>query len=184
MAPQVIDLRKPSPLEKERGESAPREMPPPARREPDTIEWGAMEYQAREHGPYWFIGAGAIATALVILGILTRSWFFVAFIGLAYLTLVMYAKRLPREVRFKITADGVEAGVKFFRFPDLKSFWILDTPEGKELSLETEQTLSPYVRLPLGKTNSEAIRRRLKGVVPEKEHREFITERLTRSLGL
>ncbi|MEK7082365.1 MAG: hypothetical protein AAB915_01655 [Patescibacteria group bacterium] len=156
-------------------------------RRPDTggekISWSALEHEERERGPYWFLGPGVIALALVIFGIFARSWFFVAFVGLAYSVLLAYARRAPREIEFRVSSDGVYAGTAFHPYSELKSFWIFETPDYKELSIETTKLLTPYLRLPLGDADPDRVGRAIAQFLPEEEHKEFISDHIARSLG-
>lgn len=189
MSQKVIDLRK-----------ANAEQVPPSRKEGKTnksfheyapekrgetlVQWRADEYQRTEYGQYWFVKIGAAAVVLVILGIFTRSYFFIAFVALAFIVIVMYAKRPPRAVLFFIEKKGVRAGKKLYAFGDLKSFWISDTHNGEsELSLETTHMLQPFVRLPLGAADTQGVRRALLRALPEKEHEELFTDQIARKIG-
>ena len=148
------------------------------------IEWSALEYEKREPSVGWFLFTGGIALALVLLGILTRNYFFIALVSLAFFTLIMYIKRGPRRLEGAITQDGVYIGKRGYEFPQLKSFWIFNKPELCELSLETNITFSPFVRVPLKNTEIERLRAVLSKFLPEEEHKEFISDQLARSLGL
>ena len=174
MAERTIDLRKKSFA----GDAAPR-----VREAPETINWSALEHEARERGPYWFLGPGAIALALIIFGIFAHSYFFIAFIALAFTVLLMYAHRPPREITLQIGGDGVYAGKTHYQFSELKSFWIFEKPEEKELSLETAKLLSPYLRIPLGSADPQQVKDMLARFLPEQEHKEFISDQIAKSLG-
>lgn len=148
------------------------------------LEWTAYEYAYREHGPAWFLTAGGAATLLIVIGILAKSYFFIAFVALAFVVIMLYAKRKPQKISFVLTKEGVKAGRKFYNFSDLKSFWIFEKSGAKELSLETSKTLAPFVRLPLGDTDPKKIRKILNGSLPEKEHKELVSDQIAKNLGL
>lgn len=150
---------------------------------PEEVTWSALEHEDRERGPYWFLVPGIIALALVIFGIFARSWFFVAFVGLAYAVLVAYAHRPPRRMEFRVAGDGVFVGNAHHPYAELKSFWIFDAPDRKELSVETTKILMPYLRLPLGDADPERVGRAIARFLPEEEHKEFISDQIARSLG-
>ncbi len=171
--PDVIDLR------------SKKEEMRPARdlQKSDMIEWSALEYEARERTQGWYIFMGGAATLLVILGILAGSYFFIAFVLLAFVVMVMYAKRSPRRMDFSITSEGIRAGTKFYRMSDLKSFWIFNSPNAKELSLEVKSGFMPFLRFPLGDTNPEEVKRVLLNFIPEEEHKELMTDQIARGLG-
>ena len=144
MAKGTVDLRAKS-------FAAPAALAPAARHEENHEEmaWTALEHEERERGPYWFLGPGIAALALVIFGIFAHSYFFIAFVVLAYAVLIAYAHRPPREISFRIASDGFWAGTAHHPYAGLKSFWIFSAPDHRELSLETAHLLSPYLRIPL-----------------------------------
>lgn len=148
------------------------------------LEWSALEYEKRELGVGRLLLAGSIALTLVLLGIITQNYFFIAFMVLAFFTLIMYLKKEPRELEIAITPNGVYIGKRGYEFSKLKSFWIFNRPELRELSLETNITFSPFVRVPLENTDVEKLRTVLSKFLPEEEHKEFISDQIARRLGL
>lgn len=156
----------------------------PTKQKTEFLEWSAPEYKEKERGPYWFFAPGTIALALTVFGVLTKSYFFAVFIVLAFLVLAMYKKKTPRTIFFALTGESVQAGNKIYPFSNIKSFWIFDLEDGRELSLEIKSALLPFIRLPLGSMDSDKIRPFLLHFVPEEEHKELASEKIARSLGL
>ena len=193
MAKGTIDLRKVSPAGTagSGGDKRPESMPilpryirsAVTKQEPETIEWRALEHEDRERGPYWFLGPGVAALAFVIFGIFAHSYFFIAFVVLAYIVLLMYTRRPPREIDFRVAGDGVHIGAKHYPFAELKSFWIFDAHDHKELSIETGHLLTPYLRIPLGDMDPDRVGHMISRYLPEEEHKEFISDQIARGLG-
>mgnify|MGYP001574464478 FL=1 len=187
MTERTINLkdREPLPQEKPRREKTTAAPPAKPQGEPKKhlLQWSALEYAARERGPYWFLPPSAVALAFVIFGILIRSWFFAAFVALALFVVLLYAKRPPREYRFTIAKEGVYIGETLHRFSELKSFWIIETVEPPELSLETTRRLRPYLHIPLGDMHPNRIKNALSDFLPEEKHKEFFTDQIARSIG-
>lgn len=147
-----------------------------------SFSWKAKEYDRKTRSTAWHLLIGGIATALVVVGIFSQSYFFILFVALAYAVFMMYEKKIPGEIEFSVSAEGVRTGRALHRFSELKSFWIFTDSEPQELSLETAKTLSPFLRLPLKDVDPEQIRQFLKNFLPEKEHKEFITDQIEKSL--
>ena len=176
MAKGTIDLRAKS--------YAPPGAPSPRQEgEPEAVEWSALEHEERQRGPYWFLGPGIFALALVIFGVFAHSYFFIAFVALAYGVLLAYAHRPPRTIEFRVTSDGVQVGATHHPFSELKSFWIFAAPDHRELSLETTHLLSPYLRIPLGDMDPDRVGHAISRYLPEEEHKEFISDQIARSFG-
>ena len=182
MAEDVIDLRKFAQNKK----SAPghTELSPEPFNIPNSIEWEAYEYEKHERGPYWILFPGGIAVLLIVLGILAQSYFFIAFTILAFIVFMMYEKKGPQKLQFSVSSAGVGVGKRIYPFAELKSFWIFNRPDVKELSVETARKLTPYIRIPLGEADPEKIQQVLSQYLPETEHKEFATDQITRSFGL
>lgn len=151
---------------------------------PVIFEWKTLEYEKTKKGPYWFITVSIAAAIFIIVGILSKSYFFAIFIALALIVLIMYIRRGPAEITFSITAKGIRVGKKIYTFQEIQSFWIFDEEEGTELSLETNQLLIHYIHLPLGNQDPEKLREVLRRFIPEKEHAESITDQIAKSIGL
>ena len=178
MDDRTIDLRN-----KEVIEAEIEEQPLPATRKKElSLEWSSHEYEKKERGTSWHMAIAAVALALVVVGIMTRSYFFIAFVALAYATFLMYEKRAPVEISFAVNGEGVQVGKKLYHFSELKSFWIFRKANPQELSLHTDHTLFPYIRIPLRNVDAERLRMLLRNSLPEEEHQEFITDHIDRAL--
>lgn len=147
------------------------------------FSWSVPEYESREYSIHWFLIIGAIALVFVLVGIVNGNIFFAVLIGLAYAVMVLYAKRVPRDLQVTITREGMLLGTAFHPFKELQSFWIFESSDVRELSLETGHTMIPFVRIPLGNADAEKIRTCLSGFLPEKEHQELFSDVVTRSIG-
>lgn len=148
-----------------------------------AVEWTAPEYVAYEYKKKWYIIMTGFTILMVIWGIFSKSYFFLTFIILAFALMLIYARRKPNIISFSLTGRGVQTGKKFYGFSDLKSFWIFQLPTGDELSLETQKSTQPTIRIPLGNADPEAIRDTLLQYLPEKEHKEALIDQLARSFG-
>jgi len=147
------------------------------------LSWSAPEYEHRARHPHWWLWPGGGALAFVLLGILIHSYFFVAFVVLAFIVVLMYGRRAPRTMDFSVTREGMMVGRGLHRFTDIKSFWIFDAAEPYELSLEIDRITAPYLRLPLGELHPNKIRAVLSDFLPEEQHKEFMSDHFARALG-
>lgn len=172
------------PAREEKKHEEPRRLAPTVEKQDGAyLSWSADEYERREHGKSWYAVVGVFAAALVALAIIAKSYFFVAFVALAFAVLLLYTKRPPRQLAISIERDGVRVGKRLYEFSALQSFWIFERADVKELSLETKQTFQPYLHLPLGDTDPEKIREILLSRLPEKEQQETVIDQLARSFG-
>jgi hypothetical protein len=147
------------------------------------ISWAAYEYEKRAYGKYWYIKMGVIVSVLIVFSVLAKSYFFLAFVILAFTMLVVYSRREPRKISFTISAEGIFIGNRLQEFSNFKSFWIFNKQGIRELLLETGQMMQPYLHLPLGDADIKKIRKILISRLPEKEYQEPMLDQLARALG-
>ena len=122
-------------------------------------------------------------TLLFLLALWVQNYFFAAFIVIAFAVLVLFRSQAPKKISFSISKDGIRAGKTLYQLSRIKSFWIFERPEHPELSLETSQTLSPYMRFPLGTMDQEQIRDFLLMLLPEQQHQQFLMDEIMRIIG-
>ncbi len=180
MSNPVLDLRNPNNKLETRSYQTPEEK----KVGKDLFAWAAYEYIYREHSPAWFLKTGGVAVLFIIFGIVTKSYFFITLVALAFLVMVLYAKRRPQKINFAIVKEGVGVGGKFYDFSGLKSFWIFEKEGERELSLETDKAFAHFVRLPLGDADPAKIRKILGNFLPEEEHKKSVSEEVAKILGL
>ncbi len=188
----LVDLRKPDTQSVRRDatiETTYASRVPPAPQLRDTIPgailtWNAVEHEKRESGPRWYAALIGGAALLVILGVLTKSYLFIAFVVLAMLVIILYKKRGPHEFACAITGQGILTGKRFYAFSQFKSFQVDDTEDVRELSLETARGIMPYLKIPLGTMRPEPVRRVLVRFLPEQEHKKLMSDQIARVLGL
>ncbi len=180
----IIDLRKQPELLPPK-----KELLPSARKksiseyEEAYLQWTAPEYEKQSYTTRWFLVVGGFALLLILAAILAQNYFFLAFTVLAFFVTVMYVKRIPRDITFAIAKEGIHMGHKIFLWNSIKSFWIFEKSRMRELSLETDKTLIPFIRISLLDVDTERIRGLLKKFIPEKEHREFIADEIGKNFG-
>lgn len=120
---------------------------------------------------------------LFALALFVQNYFFALFVLIAFAAFVLFRNQPPKKISFSISKEGVRARNTLYQISHIKSFWIFNRPEHPELSLETSQTLSPYVRLPLGDTDQQQVRELLLTLVPEQQHQQFLLDEIMRIIG-
>src|SRR3989338_2027390 len=133
---------------------------------------------------YWYGGAAAFLFLLVVIGVIARSYFFIAFIVFAAVLFLYYSLRTPRRLLFSVTPDGISAGSKFYSYRDLKSFWIFDRKGKAELSLETKSIINSVIVIPVADVDLGELRQYLTQYAEEAEHIENFFDRVSRFIGI
>ena len=201
MTQNILDLRKPDIIDLKAGvvvESFEIPQIPEAREDEkpeqileeelgkndsDKISWEAQEYGVRDRTTGWYLGILAVAVALITVGILAKSYFFVIFVVFAFGMMFFYSKRESRKTLFIIAEDGIYLGRRFYQYGYFKSFWILDKIKPGELVLETPNIMNHYLNIPLPEVDPEKIRDFVSRFIPEKEYNEGFMDALARRLG-
>ena len=185
MAQGIIDLRKPIPTQHETSQvSAVRR--PVARKSADgsEVEWTSYEHEYRIRGRYWFLYPLSFATAGIVFGILTRSYLFIAFLLIAFVALVVYMRRPPRLITFRIEKRGVWIGNQFHDFGKLESFWIFEHPLlASELLLEKRHAVNSLLHLRLENVDTGDIKEVISHYLPEKEQKPLPSHQIARIIG-
>lgn len=149
----------------------------------DFLTWTAAERKEVERHPYWFFLPSAVALLLVLVGIMTHNYFFIAFVVLAFGVAMTYLVRKPRMLTVAITGEGIHAGSRTHAFANLKSFWVDERRSPPELSIETDRHLTPFIAIPISDVQPDAIRRMLQNHLPERKHEELLIDTIARGLG-
>ena len=187
---RIIDLRNSdtashtppsSAYDEEEGRSIPITAPAPNKKV--LLQWSAPEYRTPELMPYWYVLPGAVALALAVLGIAIQSFFFTTFVVLAFIVIVMYAKRTPHEIHCVVSPRGIFVGRAFHDFRDIKSFAIFEEEAAPELSLEVDRMTTAYLRVPLGDMHPNRIRAVLSDFLSEERHKDILSDQIARSFG-
>jgi len=97
-----------------------------------------------------------------------------------WFTVVLYAVRPPRTLKFHLTERGVLIEKTLYPWQSLKSFWVFyNPPLHKDLSLESKKAFMPYIKIPLGKTEPVKVREIVIKFLPEIEQEESLIDNLS-----
>lgn len=178
----TIDLRKAQGRETEAPVSAPVMLLPTSVL-PTSLEWTAFEHEQVDFGLSWYLVPGGIMALLFTLALWTQNYFFAVFVLIAFAAFALFRNQPPKKISFSISHEGIRAGKTLYQISHIKSFWIFNRPEHPELSLETTQTFSPYIRVPLGNTDQQRMREFLLTLLPEQQHQQFLLDEIMRIIG-
>ena len=146
------------------------------------MSWETPEYFYHEKSADWHWWVGLFAALLFGLAIWQRSFLFGVLVAIAWFTITLYAIRPPRTINIALTERGVLVENKLYLWPELRSFWVFyNPPLQQEISLESQKTIMPYIKIPLGENIDIAKTRELiKKFLPEVEQQESLIDNLSR----
>ena len=144
------------------------------------LMWEAHEYFHHEKGTDWYWWTGLAAVVLLGLAIYQGSFLFGVLVLVGWFTVVLYAVRPPRTLKFHLTERGVLIEKTLYPWQSLKSFWVFyNPPLHKDLSLESKKAFMPYIKIPLGKTEPVKVREIVIKFLPEIEQEESLIDNLS-----
>ena len=174
----VVDLKKATPQAIAQ-ENQPKTGSSPL---PQSLNWEAPEFDAHEKSRGWHAALFGISGILILLMALFKNYTAAAFFGIAGAVLYLYGNKEPRVLTFTISGKGVEVAGRLYPYDSLRSFWIFYDPHMRrsEVSLRSNKTLMPYIRVPLGSTNPATVHALLSRFIPERKHADSVADTLSR----
>lgn len=148
--------------------------------EKSLISWETPEYPAYEKSADWYWWVGLVVVVLMGFAIWQRSFLFGVFILIAWFTMMLYAVRPPKTIHVSIIESGVMVENTLYPWHNIKSFWIFYRPPLiRDLSLESKKTVMPYIKIPIGETEPEKIKKIISAYIPEVEQKESVIDNLS-----
>ena len=152
-----------------------------------VFEWTVKEYEQHEHNRNWYIFMGIIGVALVAYALISGNYLFALVIVLFGIILFMHDMVEPMNVPIVITETGIVVGKKYYRFSEIKSFWIIyDPPTVKNLYLGLDSFLNHRIQIPLLDNDPRPVRDHLEQFVEEdlEKEEEPLSDRISRLFKL
>jgi len=151
------------------------------------LEWITPAYRQTEKSKGWYLVMGLIVLTFVLYGMLSgdaSGWIVsITFLILAAVYYLGELKAVP-ALKVEVSQLGVKYGSRFYRYDQLKSFWILNEDNARYIHLLIRKGGSMNIIVP-EETNIAQLREYLLLQIPEEEGREeTFSEQLIRNLGL
>ncbi|MDH4330351.1 MAG: hypothetical protein OEV93_02250 [Candidatus Moranbacteria bacterium] len=148
------------------------------------LEWNAPEYVHYKKEQEWYIIAGLLLSAIIIYALVKNSPLMAITFILIGVVGYIHLEKEPRNLRFRITHDGVIADKELYEFEDIKSFWIFYEPEFQVISLRTDSHLLPFVHIPIHNEDPLEIRDILLKFIPEAKHKPSLVDSIERAFHI
>jgi len=149
----------------------------------DGFSWEAPEYFHRQKTADWFWSFGIVTVTLIVISVVYANILFAIFIGIAALTLAIFAHRTPRNVEVTISPRGVTLEKTLYHYTQLESFWIRENDPHPKILIKSKKILMPYIVIPLGDIHPEDVRDYLIQFMEEEEQHESISQQVIEYLG-
>ncbi|MFA7653772.1 MAG: hypothetical protein WCX97_01885 [Candidatus Magasanikbacteria bacterium] len=114
------------------------------------FQWSIKEYEKFERERSWYILVAIIGIALLSYAIIVANYLFALILVLLGIISFLHEMQDPMDVPFAITEIGIVLGGKFYRYSEIKNFWIIyNPPEVKKLYFSTDAVLRGVIQVPL-----------------------------------
>lgn len=146
------------------------------------MSWEFPSHIKQKRNRRWYTIAGIIGGLSFAFAVITLNFLFAFILIMIVLIMVMQNRQEPSKIICNITEDGIKMADDFFKYDDLKEFWIAyKPPEVKKLYLIFRSSLRPMLIIPLEEQNPLKIRKVLLVYLDENLSQE--DETTTEALG-
>lgn len=148
-----------------------------------VFEWVVREYEKYDRDRRWYIASGILGVALLAYAVLSGNYLFALIIALAGIILFVEDMQEPLSVSFAITETGIILGKKFYRYGELKDFWIIYNPPAvKNLYFGLNGLVRHRLQVALGDVDPRPVRDYLSQFLSEDltQEEEPASERIAR----
>jgi len=152
-----------------------------------VYQWNVKEYDQYKRDRRWYLVIGIIAALLIVYAVLTANYSFALIIVLFGIVLYLQQINEPVELSFAMTTTGIILGQKYYKYSELKNFWMIyNPPEVKNLYFGLNNVIKHRLQVALLDNDPRPIRQYLKQYVTEdlEEGEEPFSDKLSRLLKL
>ncbi len=150
-----------------------------------ALEWSAPEYEYSPKSKEWYIMLGSVCVSLLIIAIYFKNLLMGVLIFTGGFTIAIMAGKKPKIVKIGIDTRGITMEKQMYSYKNIKSFWVeYEPPKRKEIILTLKEGIMPVVKIPLGKSNPNEVRKFVLRFAKEIEYEYTFTDALAERLKL
>jgi hypothetical protein len=131
------------------------------------FNWEIPEFIEYPRSPLWYLAVIIIGLILIIYSIWTANFLFALIVILAAFIVFLRSYRKAANLIFQITEDGLMIGNQFFKYDQIKSFYIVYDPPAVKKLFFNPKGLYPTISVPLHDKNPLLIRQKLLEYIKE-----------------
>ncbi len=152
-----------------------------------VFEWTVKEYEEQERERRWYYLMGVIAVALIVYALVSQNYLFALVVVLFGIILFLQDIQKPKEIYFALTESGMIVSSRFYRFSEIKNFWLIyNPPTVKSLYFTLNSLVKHRLQIPLLDYDPRPIRDFLSQYLEEdlEQEDEPVSDKLGRILKL
>lgn len=146
------------------------------------LKWEASEYIQHEKDIGWFIILIAIAATLFGLALLFRQWTFAPLVIAMTVSIIVYARRPPRILRYELSADHFSIEDRTYPYHDFKAFSLTKDGPLHMITLIPRKRFAPPVSMYFEEKDGEQIVDIVGSHMPLEPARHDLFDELVRKL--
>ncbi len=130
---------------------------------------------------------GIVGLSLVVFSFLSQNYLFAIIIILFGIIIFLQDRNEPIEIPFAVAETGIILGNKYYRYSELKDFWLIyNPPEVKVLYFSLDNTFKHRLSIPLDDIDPRPIHEYISRFVKENldEEDEPFSDKMSRVLKL
>ena len=126
--------------------------------ENDAVGWVASEYVVQQRENLWYIGLILIGAGLTALAIWLKYWTFAVLIVVSVVALIVYVKRPPRKISYRLDREGLwEDEKRLHKYVDFKAFSVVQEQNNFSIVLTPKKRFGLSVRVYFPQDQGEKI---------------------------
>ncbi len=123
----------------------------------DEVQWDASEYVQHDKDASWFIILTGITALLLGAAVFLRQWTFAALIIAMAVAIVVYARRPPRTLHYRLSHEDFSIEDKDYSYNDFKAFSLSQDGPLHTVTLLPRKRFSPPVSMYFAEEDGEQI---------------------------
>ncbi len=158
----------------------------------DTIEnssriplsWSALEFDAHPQHGRIVTAFLLVFMAIIVYGIVMNSPIMAITFVLLGLVTYLQTQKTIQTMTYTITHEGIHAGRDFYDFENIRSFWIVYSPEEHAIFFQIKGSLVSSLRIPMGEMSPNVIRNTLLSFVKEEKYEPTVVDTISAFLHI
>lgn len=147
------------------------------------LQWEAPQFKHYDKHFGWYSIFWIVFGILIFLPIIEQDYFGAFTVALIAAIVFFFTLHKPKNINVAISNQGIHLDNQSLPYSALKSFWIVDNGELKQLNLESTALLDRNIIIELADQNPEEVSSVLEQFIPQHpDPREPLSHRVTHKL--
>lgn len=151
----------------------------------DSIAWTISDGPQQHFSGKWYLLVSLFFAALIAMAIWWMQSILTAVLfGLIFIALIIYTRRTPQDVTYRLDDDGLFINDQLYSFDKFSGFGIIENGKNYTIVMLPSQRLATALTLNFDRVNGEKIVDFLGAILPMRQIQENIIDKIVRKLGL